>query len=107
MTKYNLTTCIICATEFKPKYKSNKFCSMTCYRTSQRRGDYKSGHHVKTENNPCSHCGKDVYGQTKTCHRTGKKHENYFCNRDCYDNYRTEKRPFCKNCGVRVSAGMP
>ena len=108
MTKDNLSCCIICATEFKNKpNNSNKFCSINCYRVSQRRGDYKRGREKTTEKNPCSYCGKDVYGQTKTCQRTGKKHKNYFCNRDCYNNYRTEQRPFCKNCDQRVPAGMP
>lgn len=45
----------------------------------------------------CLYCGKNFKGA-----RDGNGSPPKFCCRSCYDNYRTEQRGFCANCGNRL-----
>lgn len=98
MTENN-HTCLVCKTQFKPvKGKSNKFCGMSCYRISQKRGDYKGLRDTVNKYN-CSHCGNTVLNKSKSRTRSGDKSDKIFCNRDCYDSYRSKiKEQTLRNC---------
>lgn len=78
MNNQHFTQCKVCSTEFKEiKGKSNKFCSINCYRVSQRAGEYKTGHKPTTFKTACGFCGGLVYLKL-------------YCNRDCYDKARAK-----------------
>jgi hypothetical protein len=90
MATQHFTQCKVCSKEFKEiKGKSNKFCSLDCYRISQRSGDYKRGHKATTFKTSCGFCGLLVYSKQ-------------YCNRDCYDKARAkailDRRVECKVC---------
>lgn len=98
------TLCSICSKEFILKtHKANKFCSLPCYRISQRQGNYKRSHRDTTFRAPCHYCSKEVIGQLSK-KRNGEKSENIFCNRICYDSYRAKKiidrQVACTSCGI-------
>lgn len=106
-----LCACVSCGAEFKfNKHKSNKYCSADCYRTAQRRGDYKRGHGPEFPRVPCTHCGAEVRRNFSTC-RDGSKSDKLFCGRDCYDAYRksdAHREPrysnvSCAGCGKEFS----
>lgn len=94
-------TCTICGSQFTGrKHKANLYCGMPCYRAAQRRGDYKRGTKRVA---PCSYCGRDVHGRSKSRCRDGRSADNLFCNRACYDKHRATvraslRRP-CGQCG--------
>lgn len=97
MAKSRIYSCPICDKFFVPvKGKANKFCSLNCYRVSQRRGDYKRGTGRKHE---CSFCNSEILGQSRGLNRDGSRSKNIFCNRDCYEGYRkAEQKKFIKPC---------
>lgn len=103
MTKAKCT-CIVCNSQFNFKAeKSNKYCGMACYRIAQKRGDYLGFREAKRKYK-CSHCGSEVAGKSKSTTRNGGVSENIFCNRDCYDAFRSaiknKPKGECLNCSV-------
>lgn len=104
-TKY--CTCETCSGQFKfRKSKSNKFCSIGCYRVAQRSGKYNRGSGRIHE---CAHCKKVVVGVSKSKKRDGTASDNVFCDRGCYNDYRTEikskKVGSCKHCSKAMLSG--
>lgn len=102
-----LATCVVCGKAFNGhKHKSNKFCSIDCYRVAQRSGAYKVGHKPTTFRAACSHCGLTVIGSPSK-KRNGEKSDASFCNRDCYDAYRSAviagRKKACALCGVQFN----
>ena len=100
------STCIVCENQFKNKSKDKKFCSMPCYRIAQKRGDYIGTKGTKLKYN-CAHCAKEVLGKSKSTNRKGEHSDKIFCDRNCYDSFRSEIRNKiignCKNCGSELS----
>ena len=106
MTKANCT-CIVCKAQFKAaSYKSNKYCGVACYRVAQKRGDYIESKGAKRKHK-CAHCDSDVLGKSKNRKRNGEAADHIFCNRQCYDAFRSESRNKpkgeCLNCGVAIT----
>ncbi|MDR1615878.1 MAG: hypothetical protein LBR98_02565, partial [Syntrophomonadaceae bacterium] len=94
-----MAQCIVCGKSFEEKsYKSNKYCSMACYRIAQKSGVYKR---PKQPNTVCEVCGKSfvLRGNKKT--RKGNVSSNRFCSRTCYLKYHKQKlyKHICKYCG--------
>lgn len=84
--------CLVCSTAFfKRPHKSGKYCSLPCYRVAQRAGEYKRGHGPDFPAAPCSCCGKTVQ-RIPSEKRDGLKSDKVFCNRQCYDTFRTAHR---------------
>lgn len=107
MAKRIVAQCPICDKEyFKPASRNKPYCSMACYRVWQRGPDFVPGRKPKLSGK-CAHCHADVYRRNHSTCRDGRKSEKVFCNRDCYDNFRTAERADyiaktrtnCKNCG--------
>ena len=97
-------TCHTCNTQFTSKNpkKANKFCSVECYREHQRSGNYKIEKARRPQPpRPCSNCGKDVRRHLSV-RRNGKKADNIYCDRDCYNQHRARIKNRivgnCKNC---------
>lgn len=77
-----------CGASFAPHAgKSNRFCSMACYRSAQRSGEYKRGHGPDFNRSPCLRCGVTVERRFGQC-RDGRKSDKLFCSRSCYDEHR-------------------
>lgn len=88
MTDSNCT-CKTCGSQFKPvKGKRNIYCGMPCYRVAQKRGDY-IGSKGTTRKHQCAHCNADVLGKSKSATRNNGVSKNIFCNRKCYDAFRS------------------
>ena len=103
MAARNSTACTVCGTMHSPpKAKTGKFCSIACYRISQRSGQYKRGHNESTHRAPCANCGNVVVGLPSK-KRNGDLSENVFCDRNCYDEYRRHivdsRAKACVGCG--------
>lgn len=102
------STCTICNSQFKTnKNKSNKFCNMTCYRVSQRRGDYKRGSEI---NHTCTECNSSITGKSHSTRRNGEAADNIFCDRACYDLFRSKLKSEtignCLNCEKKLSRSL-
>lgn len=102
-------TCTICGSQFEFKArKANLYCGMPCYRVAQRRGDYKRGSKLAGE---CTHCGAIVRGKDMSRCRDGRKADNLFCDRACYDKHRAEIRAAlrkpCAHCGEEFQPYSP
>lgn len=98
-----LLACESCGKSFPwNKHKSNRYCSMPCYRASQRAGAYKRGHGPDFPRAPCAHCGAMVERRPSQ-RRNGESSDKVFCDRKCYDAYRSAIRAGrarnCLNCG--------
>lgn len=97
-------TCQVCGVQFPSKTKDNKFCSVDCYRVHQKTPEYKAKitQARAKHRTPCTNCGKEVIG-IKTQKRNGERADNKFCNRECYNDYRTKLQQEvigqCQNCG--------
>lgn len=100
--------CLTCDKQTKAvKGKSNKFCSIDCYRVMQRSGAYKKG---SSRIHKCTNCGNTVVGVSKNKKRDGSQCDYIFCNRDCYDIYRSkikaEIKGVCLNCNTEITKTM-
>ena len=97
-------TCQVCGVQFPSKTKDNKFCSVDCYRVHQKTPEYKAKitKARAKHRTPCTNCGKEVIG-IKTIKRNGERADHKFCNRECYNEYRTNLQQEvigqCQNCG--------
>lgn len=103
-------TCQICNTQFVSQKKSPKFCSTSCYRVFQKTDDYKAVYQKRIKHrHHCANCNKEVIG-SKTKKRDGETADNKFCNRACYDEYRSKIRQeivgYCKHCNKELIAGI-
>ena len=106
MTESNCT-CKTCGSQFKPvKGKRNLFCSMDCYRSSQKRGDYRGVRGTKRIHK-CAHCHSVVAGKSKNRKRNGEIADHIFCNRQCYDSFKAAIKNkvlrSCVGCGAAIS----
>lgn len=103
-------TCQVCGVQFPSKTKDNKFCSVDCYRVHQKTPEYKAKitKARAKHRTPCTNCGKEVIG-IKTQKRNGERADNKFCNRECYDDYRTKLQQEvigqCQNCNKDILFG--
>lgn len=111
MAEAHLIPCSICGKHFKGrKGKSNKYCSIACYRIAQRSGQYARGPMPTTARHSCKQCGAVVIG-SKSKKRNGERSDHAFCNRTCYDKYRREvvdsRIETCDHCGseFNIAAG--
>lgn len=98
-------TCIECGSQSKIKSrKSNKFCSISCYRVHQRNGNYARG---SSRKHSCSECGSDIVGKSKKRNRDGSLSDKIFCDRHCYDSFRSKIRKIerckCLNCNKSLT----
>lgn len=99
-----LVECESCGKSFPPnKHKASRYCSMPCYRAAQRSGAYKRGHGPEFPRAPCAHCGALVV-RRPSARRNGEAADHVFCNRVCYDSFRTalqvvRSKP-CDECGM-------
>ena len=103
--------CASCGAAFKEvKGKSNRFCSMSCYRDMQRSGAYKRGHGPDFYRAPCAYCGAEVRRHPSTC-RDGRTSDKAFCNRGCYDAFRSAAMALrtrqCAGCGCDFIPDVP
>lgn len=103
MAASSIAECVICAKAFKPVAgKSNRFCSLPCYRVAQRRGDYKRGGPKQT--GTCAQCSGPVHRHPFSTCRDGRRSTVLFCSRGCYDTHRTAardaRRRSCAHCGA-------
>jgi len=69
-----LKTCPQCEKIFKPYKKGSKYCSKKCVYESRK----KRVHLL------CSNCKKETWAWKHAL----KKHNNFFCSKDCQDNHR-------------------
>lgn len=104
MAKRYFTSCTVCNTEFKVnKSKSNKYCSISCYRIAQRSGAYKHNPDDSIRRHQCAHCNALVIA-TKSIKRDGARSDVIYCNRDCYDKARAkailDRRIECSHCKI-------
>lgn len=104
MAKRYFTPCTVCNTEFKAnKGKSNKFCSVNCYRIAQRSGAYKHDPNDSIRKHQCDFCNALVIA-TKSMKRDGVRSDVIYCNRECYDKARAkyiiDRRVKCANCNI-------
>lgn len=100
-------TCETCGAQFKPvKGKANLFCGLPCYRVAQRAGKYNRG---TSRIHSCHYCGKLVLGINKSKKRNGEHSDNVFCDRSCYDAYRSDIRKQiigkCQHCDKPLERG--
>lgn len=98
-------TCIECGSQSKIKSrKSNKFCSISCYRVHQRNGNYARG---SSRKHSCSECGSDVIGKSKKRNKDGSLSDKIFCDRNCYDSFRSKNRKMerckCLSCNKSLT----
>lgn len=93
----NDCSCAVCGNPFRSKPgKSNRYCSMECYRVAQRRHEYHSPMAMK---HVCEICQKE-YNAGKRYKRNGDPTDHRFCSRACYDEFRSRKnRRVCAFCG--------
>ncbi|WP_019518973.1 HNH endonuclease [Faucicola boevrei] len=102
-------TCHTCNNQFV-SYSPKKFCGIDCYRVFQKTPEYKTNFtEVRTKHRTsCTNCGTEVLGR-KSTKRNGEKADNKFCNRKCYDEYRTKLQQQvvgqCQNCGNNLLLG--
>lgn len=100
------STCAVCNSQFKTeKHKTNKFCGISCYRESQKRGDY-IGTRENAAKHACKECGARVFGKSMSTKRDGTQSTDIFCNRECYDKYRSKIKNDnfgeCACCGKKL-----
>lgn len=103
MCKSIVSPCVTCNKKINHvSGKSNKFCSIKCYRAHQRSGAYKTGH-KKESKKKCSECSGVTYRSYST-KRNGEKSKTVFCSRACYDKSRSRviesRSRLCPCCGV-------
>lgn len=79
--------------------KGKKFCSMDCYRTHQRSGNYKTGQEAFHIYN-CHECGVETRRRPSQ-KRNGEQSDKVFCGRDCYSKHHAMKfiDMNCEGCG--------
>lgn len=112
MTKQDYI-CLTCDTQFIPKNpkKPNKFCCMACYRVYQKTPAYTTDYNRPSRTDlkpvPCANCEKNIV-RNPSVRRNGKKADNVYCDRKCYDEHRKKLQQVviaqCKYCDSDIRA---